>query len=168
MLIWEHRDQQMFQKILVPLDMSPLSEWVFEQAIELASSSQAHLMLLHVLSTDEENTPDFGTLVGMSYYPTVDGEFFANYQKQWQTFSQNSLETLQSRCQRATDAGIQTEYTQTFGKPGQTICALAKTWSADLIVMGRRGYSAFGEMILGSVSHYVVHHGSCSVLIVQS
>ena len=158
----------MFQKILVPLDMSPLSEWVFEQGMELALSSQAHLMLLHVLSMDQENSPDFGTLVGMSYYPTVDAEFFGNYQKQWQTFSQKSLESLQSRCQIATDAGIQTEYTQTFGKPGQTICALAKTWGADLIMMGRRGHSAFGEMILGSVSHYVVHHGSCSVLIVQS
>lgn len=158
----------MFQKILLPLDMSPLSQSVFEQGMELASSSQAQLMLLHVLSTDEENTPDFGTLVGMSYYPTVDAEFFANYQKQWQGFSQKSLETLQSRCQIANDAGVQAEYTQKFGKPGQTICNLAKTWGADLIVMGRRGHSAFGEMILGSVSHYVVHHGSCSVLIVQS
>lgn len=158
----------MFQKILVTLDLSVLSQSVLEEALKLASLSQAHLMLLHVLSVDGENSPDFGTLVGMSYYPTVDAEIFANYHKQWQDFSQKSLQILQSCYQTAKDAGIQAEYTQKIGKPGQTICNFAKIWGADLIVMGRRRQSALGEMILGSVSHYVIHHVDCSVLIVQS
>lgn len=158
----------MFQKILVALDLSALSQSVLEEAIKLALSTQAQLMLLHVLSTDEENSPDLGALVGMSYYPTVDAELLENYHQQWQEFSQKSLQILQSRCQSAKDAGIQAEYTQKIGKPGQTICNFAKTWGADLIVMGRRQQSALGEMILGSVSHYVIHHVYCSVLIVQS
>ena len=44
---------------------------------------------------------------------------------------------------------------------------LAKDWNADLIIMGRRGLTGLSEMFLGSVSNYVVHHASCSVLLIQ-
>jgi len=158
----------MFKIILASLDMSANSQPVFDQAVELALSSQADLMLLHVLCTDEENSPDFGILVGLSYYPTANQELLHTYQQQWQEFTQKSLDVLKSRCEIATDAGVHTEYTQTVGKPGKTICDFAKNWQADLILMGRRGYSALGELLLGSVSQYVVHQGPCSVLIVQS
>ncbi|MEO0350033.1 MAG: universal stress protein, partial [Cyanobacteria bacterium P01_A01_bin.15] len=40
-------------------------------------------------------------------------------------------------------------------------------WNADLIMMGRRGRSGFSELLLGSVSNYVMHHAPCSVLTVQ-
>ncbi|MFM6396935.1 MAG: universal stress protein [Planktothrix sp.] len=158
----------MFKKILVPLDLSPQSQPVFEKALQLAVSNQGNLMLLHVLCTDEESSPDFGILVGLSYYPTANQELLHTYQQQWKDFAQKSVEALKSRCQIAMDAGVQAEYTQTIGKPGKTICDLAKNWEADLILMGRRGHSALGELVLGSVSQYVVHHGPCSVLIVQS
>ncbi|NEO65320.1 MAG: universal stress protein, partial [Moorea sp. SIO4G2] len=36
-----------------------------------------------------------------------------------------------------------------------------------LIVLGRRGLGGLKEMVLGSVSNYVVHHAPCSVLVVQ-
>jgi nucleotide-binding universal stress UspA family protein len=47
------------------------------------------------------------------------------------------------------------------------ICQVAKDWGAELIMVGRRGNSGLSELILGSVSNYVVHHAHCSVLIVQ-
>ena len=108
-----------------------------------------------------------GARIPSLLYPTV-RELLHTYQQQWKDFAQKSVESLKSRCQIAMDAGVQAEYTQTVGKPGKTICDLAKNWEADLILMGRRGYSALGELVLGSVSQYVVHHGPCSVLIVQS
>ncbi|PSB56557.1 universal stress protein [Chamaesiphon polymorphus] len=39
----------------------------------------------------------------------------------------------------ATAAGISTEFTQHIGDPGKMICEVAKTWNANLIVIGRRG-----------------------------
>jgi nucleotide-binding universal stress UspA family protein len=55
-----------------------------------------------------------------------------------------------------------------MGDPGQTICKVAETWGADLILMGRNRKSGISEMFLGSTSNYVLHHAPCSVLAVQS
>lgn len=158
----------MFQKILVALDLSPMSQKVFKKAIALAQAGDAHLMLLHVLSTEEAGSPDFGAFVGLSSYGVINPERLEDYHKQWQDFSQKSLNYLQSLTQEATEAGIQTEFTQTPGQAGKTVCALAQNWGADLILMGRRGHSGWSELIMGSVSNFVVHHAGCSVLIVQS
>ena len=38
--------------------------------------------------------------------------------------------------------------------------------SADLVVIGRRGHSAFTELLLGSISHQVADHAKCPVVIV--
>lgn len=47
------------------------------------------------------------------------------------------------------------------------ICELARNWNADLIILGRRGRTGLSELLLGSVSNYVLHHAPCSVLTVQ-
>lgn len=54
-----------------------------------------------------------------------------------------------------------------LGHPARAIVSFAKANSADLIVMGSRGLSAFQEVLLGSVSDYVLHHAHCPVTIVR-
>lgn len=41
---------------------------------------------------------------------------------------------------------------------------VARNWQADVIVIDRRGIS---ELLMGSVSNYVLHHAQCSVFTVQ-
>lgn len=43
-----------------------------------------------------------------------------------------------------------------------------KAWNADLIIMGSRGHSGLKELVLGSISKYVVHHALCSVMVVRT
>ena len=62
---------------------------------------------------------------------------------------------------------VPAEFTQNAGDPGPVICSVAQTWGADLILMGRRGLSGLGELVLGSASNYVLHHAACSVLVMQ-
>ncbi len=44
----------MFDKILVPLDRSPLAECVLPHAVALARALDSQLMLLHVLSVSDK------------------------------------------------------------------------------------------------------------------
>jgi nucleotide-binding universal stress UspA family protein len=44
---------------------------------------------------------------------------------------------------------------------------MARSWPADLIVIGRRGRTGLKEALMGSVSNYVVHHAPCTVMVVQ-
>jgi nucleotide-binding universal stress UspA family protein len=157
----------MFHKILVAIDSSKNNHQVFDQALALAKATGSNLMLLHVLSSEEEGSPNV-SMVGLEYYPTIAGEVAEMYQKQWADYENRGLEMLQFYAERAAAAGVSAESTQNFGSPGRIICELARTWEADLIVMGRRGHSGLNELILGSVSNYVLHHASCSVFTIQS
>ena len=80
---------------------------------------------------------------------------------------EKGLQTLQTFGEQAALEGIKVEYQQVPGSAGKTICQVAASWGADLIVIGRRGHTGLMEMMLGSVSNYVLHHALCSVLIVQ-
>jgi nucleotide-binding universal stress UspA family protein len=54
-----------------------------------------------------------------------------------------------------------------IGHPEEAIIETAKTWDADLIVLGSHGYSGFKRFLLGSVSEAVASHAPCSVEIVR-
>jgi nucleotide-binding universal stress UspA family protein len=54
-----------------------------------------------------------------------------------------------------------------FGSPDSRIVETAEEMSADLIVMGSHGYNRWERLLLGSVSHSVVHHAPCSVMVVR-
>ena len=157
----------MFSKILVALDRSPMGRQVFEHSLALAKVTGASLMLLHVLSAEEEGSPYAPLLSNFDYYPGVGSQSFEYYQKQWDKFKNQGIELLQSFCAQANTTGVNTEFTQQLGSPGRLICQLATTWGADLIVMGRRGHSGLTEIFLGSVSNYVLHHAPCSVHVIH-
>jgi nucleotide-binding universal stress UspA family protein len=155
----------MFQKILVAIDHSEPSPQAFEAAITLAKTLNAQMMLINVLSPLEANYPSplYSTRAAYPIAP----ESMQLYVQQWQAIEQDGLEFLRSQTEVATAAGIPTEFTQALGDPGHAICNLAKAWGANLIVIGRRGYKGLGELFIGSVSNYVMHHAPCSVLTVQ-
>jgi nucleotide-binding universal stress UspA family protein len=52
------------------------------------------------------------------------------------------------------------------GNAEQEIVEIARSWGADLIVVGSHGRGFWGRM-LGSVSDAVIHHAPCSVLVVR-
>jgi nucleotide-binding universal stress UspA family protein len=52
-----------------------------------------------------------------------------------------------------------------YGDPGRAIADLGRT--AGLIVVGSRGRGGFTGLLLGSVSHNVIHHADCPVMVVR-
>lgn len=161
----------MFHKILIAMDSSDISQYVFDEALALAKAMGANLMLLHVLSPEEEESPNLPGIPSRTLYadlyPGLREDILMNYRQQWDAFARKCLHMLRSRTAQANTAGVTAEFTQTPGTPGITICELARSWDAELIVIGRRGRSGLSELIMGSVSNYVLHHAPCSVLTVQ-
>jgi nucleotide-binding universal stress UspA family protein len=151
----------MFDKILVAIDETESSLAIFEQALALARVNKSDLMLLHVMTPFHENylsDPYIG--ITPSAWPI--------FREGWLEQEQAGLERLRTLEERSTAAGIKTEFTQNVGDPGKWICALASSWKADLIIVGRRGISGVSELLIGSVSNYVLHHAPCHVLALKS
>jgi nucleotide-binding universal stress UspA family protein len=52
--------------------------------------------------------------------------------------------------------------------PAQTIAETAEELGSDLIVVGTRGHTTLGGLLLGSVTHRLLHIAPCPVLTVPS
>jgi len=145
----------MFHKILVAIDKGEMGRQVLESAIALAKSNSAHLHLLRVLSYEDEHAP------GLKEKGTPE------YQRRWDVFEADGQALLEASLTAVAAAGLAAESSLIPGKPGRVICDLAHSLNVDAIVLGRRQLTGLKELILGSVSNYVVHSAACSVLIVQ-
>ena len=156
----------MINKILVAVEFLPNNKSVFDSAVYLAKATGANLMLLHVISAQEQDYPMVSTT---DYYPVMfDASDYKTYQEKLTEYQQKGLDGLKKLQETAEAAGVDTQYTQLTGNPGRKICELAKTCNADLILIGSRGLTGLKEMFLGSVSNYVTHHAPCSIHLIRT
>lgn len=151
-----------YTRILAAVDNSPLGKIVFEQALAMAKLNQASLMLLHCLPIDSQSMTPY-----TSVYEGEFSDFSYLYREKLEKQKEEVHQWLGDYGKMATEQGVSTEWDWKIGEPGRWIRDMAKSWDADLIVIGRRGLKGFSEMFLGSVSNYIVHHSPCSVLVVQ-
>jgi nucleotide-binding universal stress UspA family protein len=159
----------MFHKILVAIDHTSKGRYVFDHALSMAKDLAANLVLVNVLSPGEEESPNMPRLFGQGLHPGgLNQSVVEIYEELWQAYAERRLELLRSLTCEAIAAGVQTEFVQQIGSPGWVICELARQLDVSLIIVGRRGRSGLNELILGSVSNYVLHHAPCSVLTVQN
>lgn len=156
-----------YHKILVAIDRSAQSDFVIDQVIDLAAKEQAELMLFHAIQVEAlaEISPMVGTGMGLS--PSIGRELPELQQQRLEAQVRTTKETLQEYADKAMAHNIPTICDHRVGDPGVLACELAKSWGANLIVVGRRGRKGMTELFLGSVSNYITHHAPCSVLIVQ-
>jgi nucleotide-binding universal stress UspA family protein len=66
----------------------------------------------------------------------------------------------------AAAVGVHVEPVLASGAAAEVLLDAAK--GADLLVAGSRGLGGFTGMMLGSVSHHLVHHAPCPVLVVPA
>lgn len=157
-----------YKRIFVAVDYYNLTGKVFEKALELAKVYHGQLMIFHSVQGDLPGDPLYGGFGSMGIYSELYYQEMSEYnEKMRQEAIEKLLSWLRGFADQATEANIMAEFDYKMGDPGKNICRMAKNWQADLIVVGRRGRSGVSEMILGSVSNYVVHNAPCSVLIVQ-
>lgn len=156
----------MLNRILVAVDNSESNQQVFDEAVSLAKLTDASLMLLHVLSTFDEQYVDPLFLQPTILYPQLQRDN-SRYLLDWEKLKENRFNWLKWLCQQATQLGVKAEFSQNIGEPSRMICDIARNWEADVIVIGRRGRQGISELLMGSVSNYVLHHAPCSVFTIQ-
>lgn len=159
----------MYQKILIAIEDPSVDHCPYRQGIALAEKLGASVMLLHVLFPGEGNAP-MPPGDDLFFVPAFmpDEALLLRYQTAWQEYIDGNLERLRILGELAMERNIPTEWSQNSGSPGKVICQLARTWGADLVVVGHRHQSAISEMFMGSVSNYVMHHAPCAVLVAQA
>ncbi len=157
-----------YQKILVAIAEDSSSKEVFETALQLAKAQNSQVMIVTVIQENNRGGMDLPLYSGMTGYAGIYTQEMIELEEK---LRQETLEELQSWLRRLTQQGIKqginVDSDCLYGQPGLQICAMAKTWEADLIVVGRRGRQGLSELLLGSISNYVIHHAPCSTLVVQ-
>jgi nucleotide-binding universal stress UspA family protein len=157
-----------FRKILVALDYQSDFAEVLDQAISLAKSNNSQLQIYYCQTEDFSGISNIPIYAGVGTSSGVYTQEMIEIEEKLLTESVNDMHRWLDACvQKARSQGIETEAGYAFGEAGRQICRTAKDWGADLIIMGRRGTRGLSELLMGSVSNFVIHHAHCSVLVVQ-
>lgn len=157
----------MISHILVAIDRSAASHRAFETALDMAKGLGSVLTLVHALDIFDPASPKRPQVLVNSYSMDLDRLLRESYEKQWAEFVDHYESLLKQKQEEARDVGVSARYLHPYGRPGPAICKVAKEMHADLIVVGSRGRKGLSEMILGSVSNYIMHHAPCSVMVIH-
>ena len=157
----------MLKKILVAIDDLERDREVFDEALAIAQTQGASLLLLHILPGEDQTNLFPPTLMGYGT-PLLVETTIERFRQDWKALENHGLSMLQDIAAKAKANGVSCEFIQLAGSPAPIICEIARDWDVDLVVMGRRGFSGLAEVFIGSVSNYALHHAPCSVLVVQN
>ncbi|WP_066066849.1 universal stress protein [Neobacillus soli] len=141
----------MFNRILVAIDGSKMSEKALKSAFNFAKERYSKIGVIHV----EKN---LGVTEGMPS-ATID-----------KIFSEQSIESedlLNQASSFAEKEGIEIEVQFVMGEPAIQIVKKADEGNYQLIIMGSRGLGSIRGLMLGSVSQKVSQLSHCPVLIIK-
>ncbi len=140
----------MFEKILVPLDRSKISEIVEPYAIELASLFNSTIVIAGV---SESSTGQ------------AEIESRAYLEKQSDLISEALLK--RQPAVEGTQPHAQVGFQSLIGHPASEIINYAAKINCDLIIMANRGASGGGLWTVGNVAEKVLRAANCPVLLIR-
>jgi nucleotide-binding universal stress UspA family protein len=143
----------MFQSILVAIDGSADADQALTQAIDLAEAEHARLTFFSAVAT-----PSAAVYIGAG------GEVAATLARD----AEVEAETILRAAVERTPAGLSVSTQLTREPVRPALIDQIASGHHDLVVMGSRGRGALRSVLLGSVSHYVLHHSPVPVLIVHA
>jgi nucleotide-binding universal stress UspA family protein len=147
----------MYKRILVATDGSPLSKKAVREAIGLAASLEAALVVLNVV-------PRYP----MSYFEggaSISPDDVGRIEKDWADKGQAVADAAQKSAEAA---GVKAKAVIARSDLVATaIMAAAKKNKCDLIVMASHGRKGLSRILLGSETQQVLTHSSIPVLVLR-
>lgn len=147
------RAEPRFQRIVVGIDGSEPAQRALDFAFEEASRRGWALRVVHAW-----DVPVIGFDADTSTYPQggiIDDVRDAE--------TRLSAEVLAGHIDRYPDVDVQV----TIRRGGAAKVLVDESADSDLLVTGSRGRGGFSALLLGSVSHKVLHHAQCNIAIVH-
>jgi nucleotide-binding universal stress UspA family protein len=143
----------MFHSILVPVDGSPDAEQPLTEAIDLAESEHTRLTLITAVAQVPATT--YGAASGLPVAQLLEDAHV-------------EAEAILQRARERVPDGLSVSAVLSEQPIRVALSRQIAHGYYDLVVMGSRGRGAVRAALLGSVSHYVLHHSPVPVLIVQA
>jgi universal stress protein E len=145
-----------YQKVVLALDLSPLSADVLRTAEGLVVSPDSSVTIVHASEPPYE---------GMLLYAGLDESTVGTYRLEWTEQAEASIgEFLEqesahpARYRIAIDGAL----------PAKAILHAARRLRPQLLVLGTHGRGPIGRALLGSVANEVLREAQCDVLIVPN
>lgn len=171
----------MFKKILCPVDGSDHARLALELAIQLATASDAKVMLLHNLldKSASDELERFARIEGLApqVSPELDRRRSVEARLEYgytplpegsRAFVEIAQHLLDDARRQAEAAGLSdVETIMTDGDAADAILRAIREREADCVVIGSRGLSDAKALFLGSVSHKVMNRAGCTCIAVK-
>ncbi|NHZ47816.1 universal stress protein [Nitratidesulfovibrio liaohensis] len=139
-----------YSKILLPMDGSEHARLALRHAVDLARcGGKGHVVLLH----------SFGEIPAL-----IGGEAREELVREC---TQEAEALLAEPRALLDELGVSTSVRIVDGAPGRAVIRVCEEEGCDTIVMGSRGLSELGGMIMGSVTHQVLQLAKVPVLVVR-
>lgn len=151
----------MTKKFLAAVDGSEHGWKALDLATNLAKVSDAELMVIHVVPN--EPIPE-----GLKQFAKIEGiapeEIEARYHL-GRDIGDKIIGEAKARVQKSGLSEVKTRVAE--GNAANEIVTLATSEGADMVFLGSRGLSDVKGLLMGSVSHKVMHLAPCSCVAVK-
>jgi len=139
-----------FERIVLAVDGSDASKKAAKKAFSLAKETGIDVSVIHVVNVPATAVPATNT----AYMGDVAGSL--------KKHGESILDDIEDM---GSDMDVKVKKELAEGIPDDEIIKFAN--KNDLIVMGSKGHSAIGRILIGSVSEKVLHHSDATVMIVR-
>jgi universal stress protein A len=131
---------QVYRKILVAMDCSPVDDVILDHASALAVQNDAEVRLLHVVHSH-----------------TLDQD---------RALREQAGPLLESRCEALRAGGVDAHVVIRSGEPDEEILREIEAGGYDLVAMATHGHSFIGSLLFGSVSSTLKRRISVPLLLI--
>jgi nucleotide-binding universal stress UspA family protein len=145
----------MYERILVPLDGSPLSESILPYVQSLAKTLNAELVLLHVIVKPDEV---FDDLNPSPLAPKPDKE--AEVRREMTSY-------LKNLCAKLEKEDVRVTYLLREGLVAEKILEDTDIMHADLIAMSTHGRSGVRRLLMGSITEWMIKNSPIPVMVIH-
>ena len=130
---------------------------------QLHFSPSTHVTVCHVLEQQDALQTEMSARLGVTGSSNL--KQLGTEMRQVREQEGNAL--LNASVRKLKRRGLTVEKLLAHGHPAEQILTLTQRKKTDLLVVGSRGITGLRRFFLGSVSHNLVQHAPCSVLVVR-